>query len=176
MGGDIRVEPSEVQGTTFIFNIVVKEPEYDECLDGCCDELRLQVKRDGSAPPDILVVDDHPVNRKLMVSMLGKFGLKAEVAEDGRQAVDKSLASPGYHYIFMDLQMLMMDGLEAAKRIRQRQKPANRTPAIVAMTANVMEGIRERCLEAGMDDYISKPVQMSRLKEILNRYPLSLPS
>ncbi|KHF33668.1 hybrid sensory histidine kinase BarA [Paenibacillus sp. P1XP2] len=53
--------------------------------------------------------------------------------------MDKSLASPGYHYIFMDLQMPVMDGLEAAKRIRQRQKPANRTPVIVAMTANVME-------------------------------------
>ncbi|GIO34219.1 hypothetical protein J2TS6_53600 [Paenibacillus albilobatus] len=175
MGGDIRVEPPEDQGATFIFNIIVKETEHDDCLGGRFDELCLQVNRDRNAPPDVLVVDDHPVNQKLMVSMLGKFGLKADVAEDGKQAVDKMQKSPGYQYIFMDLQMPVMDGLEATKLIRERQKPVNRRPVIVAMTANVMEGTCDRCLKAGMDDYISKPVRMSKLKEVLNRFPLSLP-
>lgn len=173
MGGDIRVDSSEEKGATFVFNIVVKEPEQDECMSGRCDELRLQVNRDKDAPPDILVVDDHPVNQKLMVSMLGKLGLKADVAEDGKQAVEKAKAGPGYHFIFMDLQMPVMDGLEATEIIRQQQT-ANRKPVIIAMTANVMEGIQTRCREAGMDDYISKPVKMSSVKQVLTRYPAPL--
>ncbi|MEC0243744.1 response regulator [Paenibacillus dokdonensis] len=174
MGGDINVESSEEKGATFIFNIVVKKPEQDENMSGRCDELRLHVDRDQNAPTDILVVDDHPVNQKLMVSMLSKLGLKADVAEDGQQAVEKAQSHPGYRFIFMDLQMPVMDGLEATELIRQQQQNSNHKPVIIAMTANVMEGIQERCEEAGMDDYISKPVKMSSVKQVLTRYPIPM--
>ncbi|WP_145029844.1 response regulator [Paenibacillus sp. Y412MC10] len=171
MGGGIYVESTEEKGATFIFTIRTSEPESDDGMMGMGDDLPVSLPSAKDEEPLILVVDDHPVNQKLMVSMLGKLGLRAEVAEDGRQAVDKIRANPVYRLIFMDLQMPVMDGLEATALIREMQ-PQGYRPVIIAMTANVMEGIRSRCREAGMDDYISKPVNMKSVKEILMRHPV----
>ncbi|MET3846151.1 response regulator [Paenibacillus sp. OAE614] len=171
MGGGIYVESTEEKGATFIFTIRTSEPESDDGMMGMGDDLPVSLPSAKDEEPLILVVDDHPVNQKLMVSMLGKLGLRAEVAEDGRQAVDKIRANPVYRLIFMDLQMPVMDGLEATALIREMQ-PQGYRPVIIAMTANVMEGIRSRCREAGMDDYISKPVNMKSVKEILMKHPV----
>ncbi|WP_163883008.1 response regulator [Paenibacillus favisporus] len=171
MGGSIKVESTEEKGATFIFTIRTSEPESDDGMMGMGDDLLVSLPSAKDEEPLILVVDDHPVNQKLMVSMLGKLGLRAEVAEDGRQAVDKIRANPVYRLIFMDLQMPVMDGLEATALIREMQ-PQGYRPVIIAMTANVMEGIRSRCREAGMDDYISKPVNMKSVKEILMKHPV----
>ncbi|MEK5640438.1 hybrid sensor histidine kinase/response regulator [Paenibacillus rhizosphaerae] len=171
MGGSIKVESTEEKGATFIFTIRTSEPESDDGMMGMGDDLLVSLPSARDEEPLILVVDDHPVNQKLMVSMLGKLGLRAEVAEDGRQAVDKIRANPVYRLIFMDLQMPVMDGLEATALIREMQ-PQGYRPVIIAMTANVMEGIRSRCREAGMDDYISKPVNMKSVKEILMKHPV----
>ncbi|MBE9915215.1 response regulator [Paenibacillus donghaensis] len=175
MGGEIRVEPSKEKGATFIFNIVAKEPEPDGNGGTGENEFHLRVGGGEEEESMVLVVDDHPVNQKLMVSMLNKLGLRADVAEDGKQAVEKAMAASGYHFIFMDLQMPVMDGLEATRLIRKREEELSSRPVIVAITANVMEGIQSRCKEAGMDDYISKPVQMGSVKDILTRYPVPLP-
>ncbi|MBJ9992451.1 response regulator [Paenibacillus sp. S28] len=171
MGGSIYVESTEEKGATFFFTIRTSEPESDDGMMGIGDDLLVSLPSAKDEEPLILVVDDHPVNQKLMVSMLGKLGLRAEVAEDGRQAVDKIRANPVYRLIFMDLQMPVMDGLEATALIREMQ-PQGYRPVIIAMTANVMEGIRSRCREAGMDDYISKPVNMKSVKEILMKHPV----
>lgn len=171
MGGSIYVESTEEKGATFIFTIRTSEPESDDGMMGMGDDLLVSLPSAKDEEPLILVVDDHPVNQKLMVSMLGKLGLRAEVAEDGRQAADKIRANPVYRLIFMDLQMPVMDGLEATALIREMQ-PQGYRPVIIAMTANVMEGIRSRCREAGMDDYISKPVNMKSVKEILMKHPV----
>lgn len=171
MGGSIYVESTEEKGATFIFTIRTSEPESDDGMMGMGDDLHVSLPSAKDEEPLILVVDDHPVNQKLMVSMLGKLGLRAEVAEDGRQAVDKIRSNPVYRLIFMDLQMPVMDGLEATALIREMQ-PEGYRPVIIAMTANVMEGIRSRCREAGMDDYISKPVNMKSVKEILMKHPV----
>ncbi|MBB3131916.1 signal transduction histidine kinase [Paenibacillus rhizosphaerae] len=171
MGGSICVESTEEKGATFIFTIRTSEPESDDGMMGMGDDLHVSLPSAKDAEPLILVVDDHPVNQKLMVSMLGKLGLRAELAEDGRQAVDKIRNNPVYRLIFMDLQMPVMDGLEATALIREMQ-PQGYRPVIIAMTANVMEGIRTRCREAGMDDYISKPVNMKSVKEILMKHPV----
>ncbi|WP_152400122.1 response regulator [Paenibacillus cellulositrophicus] len=171
MGGSINVESTEEKGATFIFTIRTSEPESDDGMMGMGDDLPVSLPSAKDEEPLILVVDDHPVNQKLMVSMLSKLGLRAEVAEDGRQAVDKIRANPVYRLIFMDLQMPVMDGLEATALIREMQ-PQGYRPVIIAMTANVMEGIRSRCREAGMDDYISKPVNMKSVKEILMKHPV----
>ncbi|WP_145142419.1 response regulator [Paenibacillus sp. Y412MC10] len=171
MGGSIKVESTEEKGATFIFTIRTSEPESDDGMMGMGDDLLVSLPSAKDEEPLILVVDDHPVNQKLMVSMLGKLGLRAEVAEDGRQAVDKIRTNPVYRLIFMDLQMPVMDGLEATALIREMQ-PQGYRPVIIAMTANVMEGIRSRCREAGMDDYISKPVNMKSVKEILMKHPV----
>ena len=102
--------------------------------------------------------------------MLHKLGLHSDIAEDGQKALDMVMESPApYDFIFMDLQMPVMDGLECTSRIRA-SVPQHQQPVIIAMTANVMEGIQQRCTEAGMDDYISKPVKMGSVKQKLTHF------
>jgi CheY-like chemotaxis protein len=114
-------------------------------------------------------VDDHPINQRLMVSMLDKLGYDADVADDGAEAVEMARGSV-YDFIFMDLQMPVMDGLTATSRIRENGRGAIDQTVIIAMTANVMEGIQNRCTAAGMDGYISKPLKLSSIKQIISRY------
>ncbi|WP_438352009.1 response regulator [Paenibacillus sp. FA6] len=170
MGGEIRAESMGVEGATFIFSIVARYLNDDErklCFE---DSIGLPVTKREHLEASILIVDDHPVNQKLMVSMLYKMGLSADIAEDGLQAVDMVKNHKGYDIIFMDLQMPVMDGLEATAKIRESISLTKRQPIIIAMTANVMEGIELRCSEAGMDNYISKPLQMSSIQQILSLY------
>jgi len=121
-------------------------------------------------PKRILVAEDNPVNQKLATRVLEKFGCRVEMAGDGRQAVEKWQESR-YDLILMDCQMPELDGYEAAAEIRRLEnsfgKP--RTP-IVAMTANALDGDREKCLSAGMDDFLSKPVQIEKLHQALMRW------
>ena len=112
--------------------------------------------------------DSRPVNQKVAVRMLERVGLRPDVADDGREAVAMSALLP-YDLIFMDCQMPEMDGYTAAAEIRKRQKPDGRA-AIIAMTAEAMEGARERCLAAGMDDYIAKPVRLDEMTEALKKW------
>jgi len=108
-------------------------------------------------PLRILLAEDNPVNQKLAVRLLERMGYNADVAGDGLEAIAALERTP-YDVILMDVQMPELDGLEATRRIRTRW-PGTTGPRIVAMTANAMEGDREMCLEAGMDDYISKPIR-----------------
>lgn len=167
MGGTIRVETLEEKGATFIFTIHVSL--YQDDMEELCSNIQELPMTDPKDHRDrMLVVDDHPVNQRLMVSMLRKLGYDPEVAEDGKQAVHLAL-SHKYDFIFMDLQMPLMDGLEATMHIRERQQ-ADNNPKIIAMTANVMEGIRNKCLQAGMNDYISKPLKLRSVKSLLSKY------
>ncbi|WP_410772270.1 response regulator [Fontibacillus sp. BL9] len=167
MGGTIRVETLEEKGATFVFTICASLYE-DETTELACAAQEISFEGNRDYRERMLVVDDHPVNQRLMVSMLRKLGYEPEVAEDGVQAVELAL-SEEYDLIFMDLQMPLMDGLEATMRIRERQNPG-RKPKIIAMTANVMDGIRNKCMQAGMDDYISKPIKLGSIKSILSKY------
>ncbi|CAM3635470.1 MULTISPECIES: response regulator [Saccharibacillus] len=167
MGGEIRVEAMEEGGATFVFTIQVQsfQPEDPGPFRG----EPLTVPRDKAGmPASVLIVDDHPVNRKLMTSMLQKMDISSDAAEDGEQAL-RMLARRPYDYVFMDLQMPVMDGLEATRKIRTLFAD-DRGPVVVAMTANVMNDIQQRCSEAGMDDYISKPVKMAGIKQVFSRH------
>ncbi|UCH00210.1 MAG: response regulator [Deltaproteobacteria bacterium] len=116
----------------------------------------------------ILLAEDNPVNQKLAKTMLTKAGYQVEVANNGQEAVEKYTTSPDdFHLIFMDVQMPEMDGMEATKAIRERGFD---TIPIVAMTAHAMKGDREMCLEAGMDDYITKPIKRDLVFEILEKW------
>lgn len=121
--------------------------------------------RRASASLRILLAEDNLVNQKVTLLMLRKIGYKADVAMNGLEAI-KSLEIKHYDVILMDIQMPEMDGLEAARSIR-RSFPAERQPKIIAITAYAMDGDRERCIEAGMDDYLSKPVNIEALKGAL---------
>jgi signal transduction histidine kinase len=171
MGGEIRVESMEQKGATFIFTIQASVPGED-LTGGYQEEESPHLLLNQESRSRILVVDDHPINQRLMVSMLDKLGYEADMAEDGKQAVQMALKQP-YDFIFMDLQMPVMDGLEATAQIRREGGPAAEKTIIIAMTANVMDGIQNRCKASGMDDYISKPLKMSSIKQIISRYSSS---
>ena len=134
----------------------------------------------------ILVAEDNLINQKLTVRMLEKLGFQSDVVENGQEAL-AALARSSYAVVLMDCQMPLVDGLEATRLIRQREAavqefavaapPGTQHIPIVALTANAMRGDRERCLAAGMDDYLTKPVRKEDLKGILDRWiPVSIQS
>ncbi len=116
----------------------------------------------------VLVAEDNPVNQKVASRMLQALGCRVELAADGREAVER-VARVAYDLVFMDCQMPEMDGLDATRAIRQSESGGHRIP-IVAMTAHVLSGDRERCLAAGMDDYLGKPVAREELERVLARW------
>jgi PAS domain S-box-containing protein len=116
---------------------------------------------------NVLLVEDHLVNQKLAVTLLTRWGHHVEVASNGQMALDM-FASHAFDVILMDMMMPVMDGLEATRRIRARE--TSRHTPIIAMTANAMESDRERCLEAGMDEYLSKPIKAQELQQMLQHF------
>jgi CheY-like chemotaxis protein len=117
-------------------------------------------------PLRILLAEDNVVNQKLALRILQQMGYRADLASNGIEAVE-SVERQTYDVVLMDVQMPEMDGLEASKHITARSAMAQR-PRIIAMTANAMQGDRELCIAAGMDDYLTKPIRVERLIEALN--------
>ena len=115
-------------------------------------------------PLRILLAEDNVVNQKLAMRLLQQMGYRADLAANGIEAVE-SVDRQGYDVVLMDIQMPELDGLDATRQICARH-PADR-PRIVAMTANAMQGDREMCLAAGMDDYVVKPIRVDALVEAL---------
>lgn len=127
---------------------------------------KLSVNFSEQYPFQILITEDNPVNQKLAERVLTKLGYKPAQAYNGEEALH-ALQKEKYDIIFMDVQMPVMDGLEATRQIRQLK---GAQPIIVAMTANAMQGDREICLEAGMDEYVSKPIRLEDLTSLLEKY------
>ncbi|HEV3443019.1 MAG TPA: response regulator, partial [Gemmataceae bacterium] len=115
---------------------------------------------------NVLVAEDNPVNQKLVVRLLEKRGHRVTVAANGKLACE-ALAAESFDAVLMDLQMPLMGGLEATALIRRREQATGEHIPIIAMTAHAMKGDRERCLEAGMDDYVSKPIQVDVLMQVI---------
>jgi len=120
-------------------------------------------------PLRILLAEDNVVNQKLALRLLQQMGYRADLASNGIEAIE-SVERQTYDVILMDVQMPEMDGIEAARQITGRWQAAER-PRIVAMTANAMQGDREMCLAAGMDDYVTKPIRVDALVDALSRIP-----
>ncbi|MDK9726294.1 MAG: PAS domain S-box protein [Sterolibacteriaceae bacterium MAG5] len=119
------------------------------------------------SPLEVLLVEDHPFNQKLATSLLSKWGHRVAVAGNGAEALE-ILERRNFDIVLMDVQMPVMDGLETTRRLRARE--TDRHTTVIAMTANAMEGDRDRCLAAGMDDYIAKPIKSAELLELLCRH------
>jgi CheY-like chemotaxis protein len=117
-------------------------------------------------PLRVLLAEDNVVNQKLAMRLLQQMGYRADLASNGIEAVESVERQP-YDVVLMDVQMPEMDGLEASRRITQRW-PAGERPHIIAMTANAMQGDRELCLQAGMDDYLTKPIRVDQLVAALD--------
>ena len=121
----------------------------------------------GNKPP-ILIAEDNLINQKVIERMVQKLGFPVDLVANGREVIE-ALSRLSYALVFMDCQMPEVDGFEACREIRKRESGGTRVP-IIAITANAMKGDRERCLEAGMDDYVSKPFKQDDLRAVLERW------
>ena len=171
MGGEISVESEPGKGSEFHFSVTFEKtdapPENGkEEKTGKATEKATNEQRAIKA----LLVEDNKINQKLAKAVLSKMGCEVDLAENGVEAVDMA-AKNDYDIVFMDCQMPGMDGFTATSKIREEEMLlGEKHVPIVAMTANAMPGDKERCLESGMDDYISKPVKKERLAEVLKKY------
>ncbi len=167
MGGEIWAESEPGRGSTFRFTVqaeVAQDKHLDQeetDKDHGCENIS------GQKPMSILVAEDNPSNQKVIVEMLKSMGYRPDAVADGKEVLQALEIRP-YDLILMDIKMPEMDGLTAARVIRKLQ-PHN-GPWIIAITAFAMEGDRKRCLEVGMDDYISKPVKVGELAKMLSKY------
>ena len=168
MGGTIGADSEPGRGSTFWFELALPEVTVNVVPNGRERVVHLSERRGDPDAALVLVVEDSPVNRLVAMHVLERCGYRAHVVNDGREAL-QALSSQRYDAVLMDCQMPDIDGYEATRELRRREDGGRRTP-VIAMTAHAMIGDRERCLEAGMDDYIAKPVRSQLLAEVLGRW------
>ncbi|CAN5596067.1 hypothetical protein BH09VER1_BH09VER1_19910 [soil metagenome] len=164
MGGQIGAHTAPGKGSDFHFSLPIRIPEFvaDEAM-----PLRSKLAG-GAKVPCVLVVDDDPINRKLILRMIEKIGARAELAESGSQAL-LAFQKGSFDLVLMDIQMPGMDGLEVTRRIRAMEnlKEGAERIYISALTANSAASDREQCLQAGMDGFLCKPIRIEDLERII---------
>ncbi|MGB3368139.1 MAG: ATP-binding protein [Acidaminobacteraceae bacterium] len=171
MNGEIVIESVYGQGSTFKFDIIFdKESTLNRTreIDATMFNNETNNKLMNFEKMDdinILLVEDNAMNRKIVVAIFKKYGLTCDIAVNGLEAID-AIKITDYDIIFMDCQMPVMDGYESTARIRAIEGD-NKHTTIVAMTANAMEGDRIKCIEAGMDDYIKKPLDFDKVRALI---------
>jgi CheY-like chemotaxis protein len=170
MAGKIGVTSTEGKGATFWFSFRLEKGSTTDHA-GSSNKNRAPVTL---APRRretlrVLLAEDNRMNQKIAAAQLSKLGCEVEIVSNGREAVS-AWERAAFEVIFMDCQMPEMDGFEATRKIRALEKERSaRTTTIIAMTANAMRGDRESCLQAGMDDYLAKPVDMTLLQAVLEK-------
>jgi two-component system, sensor histidine kinase and response regulator len=179
MGGVLSLTSAPGKGSTFFFTIPFDraQDDHDAGQVGHVDaSLRTQADSDDAPRSSsrepltgrVLLVEDNVINQRVAAGFLDQFGLDVEIAADGLDGLEKAITG-NYHLILMDCQMPRMDGFEATQRIRAHEDGRRRTP-IIALTANALAGDRERCLDAGMDDYLTKPIDAGHLRHVLDTW------
>ncbi len=168
MGGELGASSAPGEGSTFWFTVPLESAGGD----GDGYEHSLEALEASGGPVQrvarVLLAEDNAVNRAVAVALLAKHGISPDIALDGREAV-RMVETGTYDAIFMDCEMPRLDGFGATKEIRRLEPPERRKP-IIAMTAHAMEGDRERCLAAGMDDYLPKPLRPIALNALLGKW------
>jgi CheY-like chemotaxis protein len=161
MGGEIHVESAPGKGSHFWFTVKLRKGRKPDLsvpgVAGDRSTCKASISALSAVPGSrILIAEDNEINQMVAQEILKQAGHVCKVVNNGRQAVEQ-MAAGGFDLVLMDCQMPEMDGFEATQRIRQAEGASGRHIPIVALTANAVKGDRERCLAAGMDDYISKP-------------------
>ena len=173
MGGDLAVESKPTQGSCFMFTLILEKMDDPASLSTAArvQDIQSLINKDYSKrkPLSILVAEDNKVNQLLIKKVLKNLGYQAQTAENGQEALEACKNSV-FDLVLMDIQMPEMDGITAAKKILE-DSSMERFPNIVALTANIAEGIKERCLSAGMTDYMTKPLNVKMLVDVLERLP-----
>jgi PAS domain S-box-containing protein len=183
MGGDIDVQSTVGEGSEFRFTVCLAKPLPQQEL-----QKSMTADSSGNTPPvpkgkttprldlrpdirptRILLAEDNRTNQQVALGILRKLGLHADAVANGAEAVN-ALETTSYDLVLMDVQMPVMDGLEATQRIRKAENPRKKAIPIIAMTAHTMQGDREKCLASGMNDFVTKPVSPQALAESLNRW------
>jgi PAS domain S-box-containing protein len=173
MDGKIWVKSETGKGSRFCFLLPLTVPGDDAIaeIQKKGQSMLGAEQPESSWPTDlnVLLVEDNVINQKVATRSLSKLGLNADVAGNGLEAL-KALEIKDYDLIFMDMQMPEMDGLTATREIRKLIPDQPQNPLIIAMTANAMQGDRQRCLDAGMNDYLSKPIKLDDIRVVLRRW------
>ncbi|RMF75287.1 MAG: response regulator [Acidobacteria bacterium] len=171
LGGSIEVASEVGHGATFTVRVPV-EPcgQADAARPRAAAAVRGLARRVAASGVRVLVVEDNPINRRVVERVLARLGAEVDLAANGREAVER-IGAGAYDLVLMDCEMPEMDGFEATRRIRRIEDAARRrrTP-IVALTAHAMPGDRERCLDAGMDDYVTKPIALDTFDRLISRW------
>lgn len=170
MCGEIEVDSAVGKGSTFLVEIPLKIAQESDVHRSVIKEggvLDIHIDKDAT----ILLVDDDEINQMVITGMLARFNIPITIASNGKEALDK-LAQDSFSLVLMDCQMPKMDGYEACRTFRKIEKndPASKRTPVIALTANAMRGDREKCMNAGMDDYLTKPVNGSALRATLVRW------
>jgi PAS domain S-box-containing protein len=176
MGGEIGVHSIENQGSRFWFTLRVKRDDNSVLIDPNESMINIQTPRSHETPMKraarnglVLVADDSPLNRKVTLLVLQHLGYRGFAVNNGKEALD-AFSNGSYDLVLMDCQMPVMDGFESTRRIRAGEKDSGLRTPIVALTAQAIDGDREKCLEAGMDDYLTKPITPDRLAAKLSKW------
>jgi signal transduction histidine kinase/CheY-like chemotaxis protein len=177
MGGQLTVDSQSGMGSCFHFTLPAGSKNHHAVAQnpGNAGAVSNNTHTSAAIPKssrglDILLTEDNPINQKLALMLLERRGYRVTVAENGQKAIE-AISHKKFAAVLMDMQMPVMDGIQATREIRAMEKSGAwlRTP-IIAMTANAMQGDRERCVESGMDDYIAKPIKANQLFECLLRW------
>lgn len=174
IGGKLALESTPNVGSTFFFTLTLNLADQPEATD-------TRHRRHTHPSPEtenklaILLAEDNIINRKLVTKVLEKYGHSVTTVTNGMDAIEKAMSNQ-FDMVIMDVMMPIMNGFEATRTIRMKELETNKHIPIIALTAKAMSGDREKCIEAGMDEYVSKPIRVQKLTEIVRKVAETLKS